>query len=233
MKQLLCALLFAVLSPAFAHAQDPLTAFPNNYKLILDTPDLRVIRCHYGPHEHVGVHNHSDYPTIYVYLSDSGPVRFTHDETPPFVMTRPPVKTGAFRIAPGRPERHSVDNLGDLSSDYLRIELKKLPLHSLTSPKRDEAPATLTQGNTEEFSDPDLTIHRIICSAGAPCPTGSPNLPTLLVAFSPAKISTASTEKQMRSSDIQWLPNSQSLSIAASTPAPAHVLEIQFQEPKK
>jgi hypothetical protein len=233
MKHLFRALIFTALLPAAAPAQNPVSTLPNNYKLILDNPDIRVLRVHYGPHEKVGVHNHSDYPTIYVYLSDSGPVRFTHDETPPFVMTRPPVKAGAFRVSPGRPERHSVENLSDLSSDYLRIELKKIPLHSTLSPKRGEAPLTLIQGDKQEFSDPELTIHRIICSVGAPCPAAGPDLPTLLVALTPSDIKTASTEKQMRNGDIDWLPNSQSLSVSASTPAPAHVLEIQLSPVSK
>src|SRR5437879_1067353 len=94
-------------SAAVVCAQDPLTAFPNNYKLVLDNAQVRVLHCHYGPQEKVGVHNHSDFPTVYVYLSDSGEVRFTHVEEHAFVMTRPPVKAGAFRVSPGRPERHT------------------------------------------------------------------------------------------------------------------------------
>ena len=87
-----------------------------------------MIRVHYGSHEKVGVHDHSAYPTVYVYLSDSPPVQFTHDEQPPFVLTRPPAKAGAFRLSPGRRERHSVENMGDTSSDFLRVELRQVPL---------------------------------------------------------------------------------------------------------
>jgi hypothetical protein len=47
---------------------------------------------------------------------------------------------GAFRVSPGRLERHSVDNLSDLSSDFLRVELKHFPLGHLENAFRGHAP---------------------------------------------------------------------------------------------
>jgi hypothetical protein len=229
LRQLLL-ILFAAATIA-THAQDPLTAYPKNYKLILDNPQVRVLRCHYGPHEHVGVHNHSDYPTIYVYLSDSGPVRFSHIEERAFVMTRPPVKAGTFRVSPGRPERHTVENLSDMSSDYLRIELKQIPLHGTLQPFRGEAPATLTGNSTTTvFHEPQLTIQRIVCHIGPACTASEPSSPTLLVAFSSLKFAApGQADKQMQSGDIQWLEKSPSLAISATTPTPAHLLSISLK----
>ena len=116
-----------------SRAQDSLKVFPKSYSLVFENSAVSVIRVHYGPHEKVGIHDHSDYPTVYVYLSDSPPVRFELDEKPPFALTRPPAKIGAFRVSPGRRERHSVENLGGTSSDFLRIELKQVPLGSVQS----------------------------------------------------------------------------------------------------
>jgi hypothetical protein len=212
--------------------QNPLTAFPNNYKLALDNADVSVIRAHYGPHESVGVHDHSRFPTIYVYLSDSGPVRFSHDETPPFVITRPPTTLGSFRVSPGRIERHTVENLGDQSSDYLRIELKKLPLKNTLHPVRGTAPAKLQSGISEEFSSPELTIHRIVCNPGQTCPVRASSSPTLLVAFSPVKVLTSGpthTEKEMQGNDIQWLATGGDFSVTASS-VPAHLLEVELHQ---
>ena len=95
------ALLVAVVSSPAA-AQNPVVAFPNNYKLILDNPDVAVLRVHYGPLETVGVHDHSAFATVYVYLNDSGAVRFRHEEDKPFDLARPPTHAGAFRVSPGR-----------------------------------------------------------------------------------------------------------------------------------
>jgi hypothetical protein len=88
-------------SACAARAQDPMVAFPKNYSLALDNDVVSVIRVHYGLHERIGVHDHSKFPTIYVYLSDSGLVRFEHDEQPGFKLTRPPTTMGAFRVSPG------------------------------------------------------------------------------------------------------------------------------------
>jgi len=233
-RALTAILLFAFNCPC--NAQDPLKAYPNNYKLALDNSHIRVLRCHYGPHEKVGVHNHSNYPTIYVYLSDSGEVRFSHVEEHAFVMTRPPVKKGAFRVSPGRRERHTVENLSELSSDDLRIELKEIPLHSTLRPFRGEAPARLQPGIKEEFSEPQLSIHRIVCNPGSPCSLSASNSPALLVAFSPLKVVTpgpAVTDKQMQSGDIEWLENGKSLSISASGVEPAHLLRIELHRPPR
>jgi hypothetical protein len=84
-----------------AIVQDPMVAFPKNYSLALDNDVVSVIRVHYGLHERIGVHDHSKFPTIYVYLSDSGLVRFEHDEQPGIKLTRPPTTMGAFRVSPG------------------------------------------------------------------------------------------------------------------------------------
>src|SRR6185437_7098180 len=72
-------------------AQNPLKAYPQNYKLVLDGPQFAVLRVHYCPHEQVGMHDHSAFSTVYVYLYDSGPVRVQHtEEAKPFDAVRPP-----------------------------------------------------------------------------------------------------------------------------------------------
>ena len=43
---------------------------------MLDNEQVQVMRVHYDPHEELAEHDHSHYPTVYVYLSNSGPVRF-------------------------------------------------------------------------------------------------------------------------------------------------------------
>jgi hypothetical protein len=230
----LCIALTAIAVPALP--QNPLTAYPNNYKLVLDNDDIAVIRAHYGPHEHVGVHDHSKFPTIYVYLNDAGPVRFSHDEVPPFVMTRPAVTKGSFRVSPGRVERHTVENLSDQSSDYLRIELKKLPLKNTLHPVRGGAPAKLQTGTSEEFSNPELSIHRIVCEPGPACRVKASNSDTLLVAFSPVNLfanGPARIEKELQSDDVQWLSAGGDFSVTASSSAPAHLLEIELNPPAK
>jgi hypothetical protein len=230
----LLLLLFAIGAGAWtAIAQDPIVAFPKNYSLALDNEVVSVIRVHYGPHEHIGVHDHSKFPTIYVYLSDSGQVRFEHDEKPPFRLTRPPTTTGAFRVSPGRIERHAVENLSDQSSDFLRVELKQVPLGGSLQPFRGKAPSSpLQSGRAVEFRSPEVDVQRVICEHGAPCNMDISAAPSLLIAFSSLKITENDAAEQgalMTGGDVKWVGGSRAVSIVAASSAPAHLLWITIK----
>jgi len=133
-----CTLTLALLTTT-ALAQSSL---PKNYKTILNNHDLLVMRVHYGPHEFVPMHDHSAYPTVFVYLNDSGPVRIDHEPPASFSVTRLPTHTGAFRIAPGMTERHSITNLSDEPSDFLRVEFKTILPTDLKQVTRGEVPSS-------------------------------------------------------------------------------------------
>ena len=207
-------------------AQDPTVAFPNNYRKVLDNADVEVLRAHYGPHETVGVHDHSDHPTVYVYLDDSGPVRFIH-EPENVILTRPPTHTGAYRVSPGRRERHSLVNLSDKPSDYLRVELKKVPLGALKQEFRGSAPEPLVQGTKVEFAEPVLRVERVVCDAGATCPLAVESSPSVLVAFSPSVLVERGRPKVFpEDSSTLWLRAGEGASVRAMSKAPAHLLRI-------
>jgi hypothetical protein len=213
-----------------AAAQEPTVAFPKNYSVAFENETVEVIRVHYGPHERIGVHDHSRFPTIYVYLSDSGAVRFEHDEKPPFSLTRPPTTMGAFRVSPGRVERHVVENLGDLSSDLLRVELKRVPLGSL-KPFRGKAPRSLAQDSqVVEFRSPEFTIQRIVCGTGSGCNGLASSSPSLLIALSPLKVEEKGGQQNrlMRDGDVAWEPAERSISVSLGSGASAHLLRISF-----
>ena len=211
-------------------AQDPTVAFPNNYRKVLENADVVVLRAHYGPHETVGVHDHSDHPTVYVYLNDSGPVRFVH-EPENLILTRPPTHTGAYRVSPGRKERHSVVNLTDKPSDYLRVELKKVPLGTLKHEFRGRAPETLVQGTKVEFEEPVLRIERVVCDAGATCALPEESSPSVLVAFSPSELVEHGKPKMFpEESSTLWLHAGETASVRATGKEPAHLLRIVLLE---
>lgn len=67
---------------------------------------------------------------MYVYLSDSGPVRLAHVEEHAFALVRKAVKAGSYRGSTGRLERHTGENLGPIPSEFLRVELKQATLGS-------------------------------------------------------------------------------------------------------
>ena len=207
-------------------AQDPIATLPNNYRKALDNADVVVLRVHYGPHEKVPVHDHSDHPTIYVYLNDSGPVRFVH-EPEHVILTRPPVHVGSYRVSPGRRERHSLVNLSDKPSDYLRVELKKVPLGTLKQEFRGSASDPLVQGTKVEFDNPVLRIERVVCDPGGSCPLPKESVPSVLVGFSPSELKEGRRKQPFpEESSTLWLPAGKSASVKALSASPAHLLRI-------
>jgi hypothetical protein len=137
------------------------TALTQNYRTLLDNDEMQVVRVHYDPHEELAVHDHSRYPTVYVYLSNSGPVRFIHDEASPFALTRRPVRTGWFRVSPRRVEHHQVANLGPAASDFLRGECKQIALGQIRSEFRYRENADLTKtSTTTDYSSAEMVIRR-------------------------------------------------------------------------
>jgi hypothetical protein len=214
-----------------AGAQDPLVTLPNNYRLILDNGDVAVIRAHYGAHEKIPVHDHTAFATVFVYLSDSGQVRIDHVDADGKVeaVVRPPTVKGAYRIADGIAERHSIENLGDTSSDFLRVELKRVSLASLKEPFRGKAPANLTvSSDVMEFNHPALQVERIVCAGSSACQLKPSSAPSLIVAFVPIGLTSRSMvgPELLEAGVVRWIAASQSLSVMQMGGAPAHVLRI-------
>ena len=232
-KPIFCGGLFAVLLSFTALAQNPITAFPQNYKLVLDNKDVAILRVHYGPHEIVGVHDHSAYTTVYVYLNDSGPVLFHHDEAKPFEITRPPTHTGAFRVSPGRLERHSVKNLSDLPSEFVRVEFKRMPIRTLRDEFRGPAATQpLTPGTAKVYQQRPLAIERTICAANSDCTLGASPYPSVLVAIQPLTIQENKDTLALTSAQpAAWLPPQTSATVHNASAAPVQALRLILRKP--
>jgi hypothetical protein len=203
---------------------------PNNYSSAFDNSAVAVIRAHYGPHEKIPVHDHSSFPTVFVYLDDSGQVRIDHAEVgeKPESILRPPTVKGSFRVIAGMAERHSIENLGDKSSDFLRVELRQVSL-GLKDPFRGKAPQTLSENqDAVEFTDPALQIERVVCVGSSPCLIKPSPAPSLIVAFTPLSIKTEASEERERldAGAVSWLPASAAATITRDAASPAHILRI-------
>jgi len=207
------------------------TAYPKNYSIVLDNSAVQVIRVHYGPHEKLGVHDHSKNPTIYVYLNDAGPVRFQHIEKEAFTLTRPPTAKGAFRISPGRLEEHTVENLGETSSDFLRVELKQVPLGRFKQAFRGPAPHSLSESRiSEEFKNPFVQVQRVVCVDASGCSVQPSQLPSVIVSFTPMR---SKEPKILEAGAVRWLAPSEGLTITPDGSSPAHLLRIMISPAQK
>ncbi|MBB5344202.1 hypothetical protein [Tunturibacter empetritectus] len=221
MKKLLP--LFLLLLTLTTPAQQNL---PPNYQTILTNDTFNVIRVHYAPHEKVPVHDHPATSTVYVYLNDSGPVNIIH-KNPPQTITRPPTHLGAFRISRGLLERHSIENLSDLPSDFLRVELPHLDLGN-TPDFRGPAPTDLTHNlNSTEFSSPGLSVLRVLCASSSPCNVPPSSTQSVVVALSDTTILHNGQPTKISLGTVVAIAPSQPFQIAPTTPTePAHILLI-------
>jgi hypothetical protein len=220
--------LLALLAPAFSLAQRS-TTLPPNYKTVLENSTFRIIRVHYGPHEKVPVHDHPDTPTVYVYLNNSGPIRIIHEEKDgtQSTLVRPPTHTGAFRVSPGMIERHSIENPGDIESDFLRVELPHLRLGDKTLEFRGPAPASLDHNlSATEFTSPRLSIRRILCVDQSPCTIQPAPGSSVIVAFSPTTIATNGQTTKLGLGDVMAIAPHQTLQLSPTGAEPVHVLEV-------
>jgi hypothetical protein len=143
-----------LLAAAFvARAQNPYSTLPRNYTLELENESVRISRVKYFPGDRLAVHSHPSIPTVYVYLTDGGSIRFIH-KTPQFTLERPAVKAGGVRFNRNAGvETHEVEYLGDTATEYLRIELKTVP----GLPHRD---ARLHNDDDFPWEDPQVRISR-------------------------------------------------------------------------
>jgi hypothetical protein len=216
------------LCSVFCVAQQKADELPDSYKTVLTTSFAKVVRVHYGPYEKVPVHNHPEAPTVFVYLNDSGPVQITHYDEKATSIVRPPTHTGAYRVSAGKMERHSVENLSALPSDFLRVEL---PGFHVDDPKlefRGKAPEGLAHDSSAvEFGIPGLTITRAVCVDATPCEVKRPPTDAIVVALSDVVLSGAGEKRAaLKPGDVVAVQPAGALSLSAAGREGAHILVI-------
>ena len=208
----LITFLLLIALPFIAFGQDPTKVAPESYKLQFENDWVKVLRVSYAPNSKVPVHDHSKGPAAYVYLVDSGPVRFVHagwDADP--VLTRQATKAGSFRLSPTRfdNETHAVENISNTRSDFLRIELKteapnRQSLNTRVGPFTGNRATGLTK---IEFENSQLRVTRLISKPGTPLNVAANlNEPALLAVLS-----------GVPAGDTLWLAPSESKTLTASS----------------
>ena len=145
-----------------AGGQDPYAVAPKNYRLEFENDSVRVSRALFAPGDKLPVHNHPANPTVFVYLTDGGPIRFTHVE-PAFTVEREAVQAGGIRFHTGATETHIVEYLGDAPSQYLRIELKT------ERPSKKTQHIRIAADEPGPFENGQLRISRFQCPAQSQC----------------------------------------------------------------
>jgi hypothetical protein len=145
-----------------------------------ENPWVRIVRVHYAAHVKTAVHDHPPTPTVYVYSTDGGRLRLGHDGEEP--VTRPPVKQNGIRFQKGVFERHWVEELDGVNSEYIRVELKT---RQVELPDVDVRRAP---GDATPYESAFIRIDRVTCPAKSTCPASAhPESPAVVVAGKVAK----------------------------------------------
>jgi hypothetical protein len=216
-------------------AQDAEVVAPRSYRPEFENQRVRVERVVYRPREKIALHDHPAIPTVYVYLRDSGPIRFVHLGDEPFTLTRPAVKAGGFRLSKGAKETHSVESLTDQLTEYLRIELKGLAVdrqvwHGRFPP--EPRAARSRAGQAVRYEDKQVRIARVTCGARRACDgLGASEAASLLVALTPARLKSdgAAAEVVLLLGQTMWAEAGAAPAFANASDRPAEFLRIDLK----
>jgi hypothetical protein len=220
-----------------ALAQDPLKVAPQAYKLEFENEWVKVMRVHYGPHEKIPPHDHTEMAAAYVYLNDGGPVIFKHIGLAYGAVTRPATKAGSFRLYKAIKEVHEVENTSDLPSDFLRVEFKTRMVDEKTLRGRFYRESWPEGENFQkiQFEDEQLRVTRLVCAPGKilDVPAGASG-PALLIALSPARLGVngpngKTSKRNLSLEQTAWQSAGKSARLESSGGAPAELLRFEFK----
>lgn len=219
-----------------ALAQDPLKVLPQAYKLQFENEWVKVTRVHYAPHEKLPPHQHTQSASAYVYLNDSGPVVFKHIGLAYGAVTRQPTKEGTFRLYEGLQEIHEVENLSDLSSDFLRVEFKTEPVDEKTLRGRFHRETYPAGENFQkvQFENGQIRITRLVCAPGKALDLSTnPTEPALIIALMPSSFKVSESKKsaalRLEMGQSKWIPAGQQQTFDNTGGTLAELLRFDFK----
>lgn len=169
--------LFLTALMALTLAQDPTKTLPKSYKVEFENAAVRIVRVHYDAKAKLPEHEHPGGVTVYLYFNASSGVRFEHDDGIP--ITRPAVQPGAIRIGAGPGEHHTVTNLADTPTDFIRILVKNTDVVIKNRPMTRIPPSQM------EYENPMMHISRIDVQPGTKTRIEAGTYPKLRIAWVP------------------------------------------------
>ena len=149
--------------------------------------------------------------TAYVYLSESSPVRFTHQGLRTHVVTRQPTTPGGFRVSRGGDETHSAENLCAIASDFLRVEFKTDAAGAAAPFYRDTRPLGTAAKTTTDvrFTNGQMRITRVAIPAGQMAEIATTaNAQALLIALGVATMAADGTALPLQVGQERWVASS-------------------------
>ena len=204
------------------------------YHTQFENESVKVVRVRYPANSKVPLHGHPPTVTAYVYLSESSPVRFTHQGSRTHVETRQPTTPGGFRVSRGGDETHTAENLGTTASDFLRVEFKTDPAGATAPFYRDARPLGTTAKTTTDvrFTNAQMRITRVAIPAGQMAEIATTaNAPAVLIALGEASLTADGTALPWKVGQERWVPSSRRERLANVGAAQIELLRIDVLTP--
>ena len=206
------------------------------YRTQFENDWVRVVRVRYPGNTKVPTHGHPSTVTTYVYLSESSPVRFTHHGGRTHIVTRRPTMPGAFRVSRGGDETHEAENLGPITSDFLRVELKTDPAGSASPFYRDQRRlgAAATTSSDVRFTNAQLRITRVTAPGGHHIEVEtSASAPALLVALVDGTATVDRATLPLKAGQERWIAAGRRERLTNTGPAPLELLRLDLLTPPR
>jgi hypothetical protein len=199
------------------------------YHTQFENDSVRLVRVRYPANSTVPLHGHPPTVTAYVYLSDSSPVRFTHQGSRTHVVTRQPTTPGGFRVSRGGDETHSAENLGAIASDFLRVEFKTDPAGAPAPFDRDTQPLGAVAKTTTDvrFTNAQMRITRVAIPAGQEAEIATTaTAPALLIALGDATLTADGIAVPLKVGQERWVASSRRERLANAGASQIELLRI-------
>jgi hypothetical protein len=198
-------------------SQEPTRTLPKSYKVEFENDRVRAVRVHYDAKAKLPEHEHPGGITVYFYFNASPGVLFQHDDGVP--ITRPSVQPGAIRIGSGPGEHHTVTNLADTPTDFLRVLLKNTDVAIKGRPMTRMPPGVM------EYDNPMVHISRINLQPGMKTRVEARNHPVLRIAWIPG-----ATEWKLLAKDAyRFLDKGATEEFTATSDVPMQLVTIELR----
>jgi hypothetical protein len=200
MKRVAMAVIVGLLAVCSAVGQDPVQIAPEHYKVLIDNPQVRVLRATRNGHEKAPMHSHPDYVTVY--LTDLNQNITSPDGTVQEVHR----KAGSTSFS--KALTHAEDNISDQPLEVIVIELK--PAAHASGPVAPELDPAKTDAkyHTVDFENDRVRILRTVLEPHIKSPMHAhPNYVVVYLTDLHTKMSSPDgtvNDNQRKKGDVAW-----------------------------
>jgi hypothetical protein len=206
--------------------EDGTISVPNVYRVQFENEWVRLVRVTVPAFARIPEHTHPPGLMMHVYLNDAEPLTFIHARSAAGTILRPAVKARSYRIGRTHAETHSILNIGNGATDWLRLEIKTEGTSStpsrITAPPLGVATAAVVEVTHAQIRVTRITVAPRESFELAP----GANEATLLIAMTEGVAVDGSS--LLRVGDHRFVNGGRRAVIKPQAFSPVQVLQVEF-----